>query len=88
MSHRIIRPNLTSIIDPTLVLTNLVVGVIDLFDHARVGSTKKDQASCAAKVYLAIISAFEQKGYMRIAHAPDLWLDVGTSIYKVRIFCF
>ena len=86
MSRRIIRPTLASITDPTLDLTNLVAGAIELFDHAGVGSTEKDQASCAAKVYLAINSAFEQKGYMRIALAPDLSLDVGTSIYKVRIF--
>ena len=86
MSHRIIRPTLASITDPTLDLTNLVAGVVELFDHAGVGSTEEDQASCAAKVYPAIISVFEQKGYMRIAHAPDLWLDVGTSIYEVPIF--
>ena len=48
MSHRISRPTLASITDPTLDLTNLVAGVVELFDHAGVGSAEEDQANCAA----------------------------------------
>ena len=62
MSHWKNRITRVSFKDPTLDLSKLVAGVAEMFDYGGYASTDENQASCAAKVYLAIISAFDQKG--------------------------
>ena len=84
MDHHILRPTLDALKDNTLDLSDLVDGVVQLFDQADVNATELGQANCAAKVYLAIIYAFEKKSFTQISHAPDLWLDVGNSVYEVK----
>jgi hypothetical protein len=85
MDHHILCPTLDALKDNMLDLSNLVDGVVKLFDNADVVATELGQATCAAKVYLAIIYAFEKKGFTQIAHAPDLWLDVGSGVYEVKL---
>lgn len=72
MDHHILHPTLNALKDGTLDLSNLVAGVVKLFKNAEDGETELGQAICTAKVYLAIVYAFVKKGYLRIAHAPDL----------------
>lgn len=48
-----------------------MAGVAEIVDHTGVGTTEEGEASCAAKM-LAVVYAFEQEGYTRMTHAPDL----------------
>ena len=83
--HHILHPTLEHIKDNTLDLSNLVDGVVQLFDNGEVNATERGQAKCAAKVYLAIIYAFGKRGFTQIAHAPHLWLEVWTSGYGGKL---
>ena len=71
MSDQIIRPTLASI-----TYRSHKPGGRCLKNNRprRGGSTEEDLASCAAKVYLATISAFEQKGYMVGLHSDGLMI--------------
>lgn len=42
-----------------------------------------DRLHNAAKVYLAFCLGLQQVGILSIQHAPDLWIDIGETSYKV-----
>lgn len=41
------------------------------------------RAENTAKVYLAFCLGLQQVGILSIQHAPDLWIDIGETSYKV-----
>lgn len=83
MGHQIISPSLATLSDPALDLTFLVDGIVGLFGRLSPDHSSTDEAECAGRIYLAVMSAFQHRGFLKLSYTPNLWLEIGNEVYEV-----